>query len=252
MNQAVNANDTHAITATNDAIRELAITTGKLTNEGNGVGAHATFEKMMNVYVDQMALPYSRAWASLPSLDDVKKLMVDEFSSYEGITAEKSNNFERMVDGFIRNAFEEKVPALRKINVNPAVSLDTMKTCVGNLMLERDKASEALNVGGPGILAKVRSRFMASNGPEWGAEFMKSVSSATFAHAVAHTASSVARAALSGERAHVDSHNEVSFLADVAEKHAGSDRHKTLSLISDVRLKGAELENKAERSLAFA
>jgi hypothetical protein len=48
------------------------------------------------------------------------------------------------VDARARQVFDRHIPRLRKININPAVTLDTMQDCVGNIMYERDMKVEEL------------------------------------------------------------------------------------------------------------
>nr|WP_250807598.1 hypothetical protein [Neorhizobium tomejilense] len=234
-----------------ETIRSLAITTARLFHENNIDGANATFEKMLGIYIGQMQQPLSKAWSALPSLDGTKAMMALEYGSYEGVSPRQTAEFETSIDLRIRAAFERHIPLLRDIRGNSAVQLDTMKACVGHVMLERDKASEEMRTSSSGLLGKIRSRFMAQHGGDWNADFLRDLSPETFAHSLAHAAMGVVRGAVNGE-GRPDSADEAKFLADMASIHVGDTQYKTLSLLNDVRQKTAELEYRSSSRMAFA
>lgn len=235
-----------------EEVRSLALTTAKLFSEDNRPGANATIEKMLSVYVTQMRAPLSKAWSTLPSLDDMKKLMVEEFGSFEGVSERQATDFGRAVDSRMRQEFERHIPRLKEININPAVSLTTMQDCVGNIMYERDKKAEELTAAASGVLGRIRSRFMAQKSGDWNAMFLKGLESETFASVVAHTARNAARRAIGADRNDPGSLGEISFLANLAEQHAGAKQHVTLAMVSDVRDNVANLEASGSFSRPFA
>jgi hypothetical protein len=232
-------------------ILSLALTTARLFSQCDRSGANATIEKMLSVYVAQMRMPLAKDWSSLPSLEDVKKLMVEEYGSFEGISERQAEEFGRAVDSRIRQEFERHIPRLKEININPAVQLDTMQDCIGNIMLERDKKAEELSAAASGVLGRIRSRFMAQKGGDWNTNYLNSLPGETFANVVAHAGMSAVRRAASGT-SHFDTAREITFLADLAEQHAGSTQYKTQSLVSDVRRKAAEVNVTYDRNAAFA
>ena len=234
-------------------VRSLAVSTGDLFQQGNKLAAGATFEKMMEVYFIHMRMPVAKGWSELPPLSEARTLAVESFASHEGVTARQAEEFGKVLDSRMRSEFERHIPRLKEININPAVTIDTMKSCVGNIMLERDKASEELVASASGVLGRIRSRFMAqNNGGDWNKAWMGSISSETFSHAVAHTAVGVARDASQGKGLHHHTLSEVNFLADLSEQHASAGQHRTLSLVSDVRRKAGEIEVTVSNDRAFA
>ncbi|MCV9965010.1 hypothetical protein OIU34_24240 [Pararhizobium sp. BT-229] len=234
-----------------EEVRSLALTTAKLFSEGNRIGANATIEKMFDVYLVQMRMPLSKAWSSLPSLGSLKKLMVEEYASFEGISERQAADFDGAVDARARQVFERHIPRLKEINNNPAVTLDTMQDCVGNIMYERDKKVEELAASASGVLGRIRSRFMAQKGGDWNEGFMKGLDSDTFARAVAHSARNASLRAARAERSDPDSLKEIGFLANLAEQHAGQNQHVTLAMVSDVRYTVANIEASSTFSRPF-
>jgi hypothetical protein len=236
---------------TAETVHTLASKTARLFAQGKRVGANATLEKMLDIYTSKIPAPLSRAWTSLPSLSDVKTRMVIEFACQDGVSDQQARSFGDAMDLHIRGTLERQIPALRELGVNPSVQLSTMQSCVGNIMLERDKSREELALSSSGILGKIRSRFLAKHGGDWNTEYMNSLSAETFSHAVAHTAAGVVRDVDAGI-SHPDTRVEIGFLADVVEKHASASQRKTLSLLSDIREKAAELDRSHDRMMAFS
>lgn len=142
----------------------------------------------------------------------------------------------------MRQVFENRIPRLKEINTNPAVGLDTMQDCVGHIMIERDRKVAELSGSSSGVLGRIRSRFMAQKGGDWNDTYMKGLDGQTFAISVAHTAHGASmRAKLSG-RHDPDHMGEISFLADLAEAHAGPNRFQTSKMVSDTRANLRDIE----------
>jgi hypothetical protein len=216
-------------------VRSLALTSATLFRNGDKIGANASFETMMDVYMIQMRAPHSQHWTSLPSLGSIHKLMVEEYANAEGISDRQAIDFGLAVDAKMRLAFESHIPSLRKINNSSSVSLDTMQDCVGHIMMERDYKVAELSAPISSVLGRIRSRFMAQKGGDWNDNYLKGLDDKTFASAVANTAHGASmRATLSG-RNDADHVHEITFLADLAEAHAGPNTFGTSRLVAATR-----------------
>jgi hypothetical protein len=229
VNNYINVTDHNALRG--HAVVDLARSYGKSEGSGDVFMARLAAEKIVGIYFNQIAMPVSDAWSKLPKLSSLVDAAKEGFllaSSYEQVPS--TVGFEKA----LRHGFEQAIPCLRELSINPTIQSDTLQTLASALMANRDEAVENVKVSGDGLLGALTRRIAGRKADELHGTYLTNVSDTSLAGALSLTACQLCQVARNSSGISSTQFDEIEILKVLGERIAPANAHATLSRLSDV------------------
>jgi hypothetical protein len=174
----------------NAGIDSFARLAGKSAAEGDYDQLRFVADKIKSIYGNLMDQAVSVEWESLPKPSKILLETGKAFATHclARSAVEDRQHYTTTINGWLRDAYAAKCPALRDAVSAECVQTDTLHKMATNLMLERDKAVDNAHASARRILGPLGRRIADAKAQQIADGFLQAVPNDAFGIAAAHTA----------------------------------------------------------------